>query len=448
MLRALIDIPATPVDLAVRWESQDHLRFTWAAGSSAVDSYELELAGTVREVTAPTFDFNGDFLAGFRKNKQEACPHPYRLRAVHGDVVGYPVAGHFYLPGLPGATTITELVPGQTTARLVLAIMGYGDCASLAVDALATSPDRTVSPGFGYVVVVSAAGHSTETFSPAGAFDTEIEITHLLPKRNYSLQVYVRNQAGDRVLVQMPGNRGTFSTIAVPDRPSGLQARWESTNRVNLSWEVPSSNGATIDSYQLFVDGKSHSVSGTATTYVLSDHVLAQLRKKHTGGERIRYSLQTVNRAGTGATSTAAFTLLDVLEGALTMQLTSEAYDHVRLHLEYLGDDGYGRASHHADFGAPVDGMSLGLGYRVQLLSYGKLMEEKFVAMPMQREAARTKFAELQNGVVYEVRAFPRNSVAEASGVQHSISLAPPAQVQEESEPALRLKVFLGGMVR
>ena len=170
LLRAIADIPATPIDLAVSWESLDHLRFTWAAGSSAVDSYELELAGTVREVTAPTFDFNGDFLAEFRRNKQEACPHPYRLRAVHGDVSGYPAAGHFYLPGLSGATTITELVPGQTTARLVLAIMGYGDCASLADNALATSPDRTVSPGFGYVVVVSAAGRSTETFSPGRCF--------------------------------------------------------------------------------------------------------------------------------------------------------------------------------------------------------------------------------------------------------------------------------------
>ena len=262
LLRALVDIPAAPVDLAVRWESPDHLRFTWAAGSSAPGSYELELAGTIREVTAPTFDFGGDFLAEFRRNKQVACPHPYRLRAVNGDVAGYPAVGHFYLPGLSGATTITELAPGQTTARLVLTTMGYGDCASLAVDALATLPERTVSLGFGYVVVVSAAGRSTETFSPAGAFDTEIEITHLLPKRNYSLQVYVRNQAGDRALVQMPGNRGTFSTIAVPGRPSGLQARWESTNRVNLSWEAPSSNGATIDSYQLFVDGKGHSELG------------------------------------------------------------------------------------------------------------------------------------------------------------------------------------------
>ena len=446
LLRALVDIPAAPVDLAVRWESQDHLRFTWAAGSSAPDSYELELVGTVREVTAPTFDFDGDFLAEFQRNNQAACPHPYWLRAVHGGVAGYPAAGHFYLPGLSGATTITELVLGQTTARLVLTTMGYGDCASLAVDALATSPDRTVSPGFGYVVVVSAAGRSTETFSPAGAFDTEIEITHLLPKRNYSLQVYVRNQAGDRALAQMPGNRGTFSTIAVPGRPSGLQARWESTNRVNLSWEAPSSNGATIDSYQLFVDGKSYPSAGTATSYVLSDHALARLREARTGGEQIRYSLQAVNRAGAGAMSTATFTLLDVLEGALTIQLTSEAYDHVRLHLEYLGDDGYGRASHHADFGAPVDGMSLGLGYRVQLLSYGKLMEEKFVAMLMPGEAAKTKFAELQNGVAYEVRAFPRNSVAEASGVRRSISLVPPTQVQEE--PRLRLKVFLGGMVR
>ena len=117
LLRAIADIPATPVDLAVSWESPDHLRFTWAAGSSALDSYELELAGTVREVTAPTFDFDGDFLAEFRENKQEACPHPYRLRAVLGGVAGYQAAGHFYLPGLPGATTITELVPGQTTAR-------------------------------------------------------------------------------------------------------------------------------------------------------------------------------------------------------------------------------------------------------------------------------------------------------------------------------------------
>ena len=447
LLRALVDIPAAPVDLAVRWESQDHLRFTWAAGSSAPDFYELELAGTVREVTAPTFDFNGDFLAGFRKNKQGACPHPYRLRAVRGDVAGYPATGHFYLPGLLGATTITELVPGQTTARLVLTTMGRDDCASLADNALATSPDRTVSPGFGYVVVVSAAGRGTETFSPAGAFDTEIEITNLLPKRSYLLQVYVRNQAGDIVLVQMPGNRGTFSTIAVPGRPTGLQARWESTNRVNLSWEAASSNGATIDSYRLSVDGKSYPSAGTGTSYALSDHALAQLRAAHTGGEQIRYSLQAVNRAGTGATSTAAFTLLDVPEGLLTMQLTSEAYDHVWVYLEYQGDDGYGRASHHADFGAPVDGMSLGLGYRVQLLSHGELMKEKFVAMLMPGEAARTKFAELQDGVAYEVRAFPRNSVAELPGESRFISQAPPFQ-QGEPEPRLRLKVFLGGMVR
>ncbi len=434
LLRALADIPATPVDLAVRRESPDHLRFTWAAGSSAVDSYELELAGTIREITAPTFDFDGDFLAEFRKNKQEACPHPYRLRAVRGDVVGYPAAGHFYLPGLSGATTITALVPGQTTARLVLAFMGHDDCAPLASDALATSSGRRGS-GFGYVVVVSAEGRSTETFFSAGAFDTEVEISHLLPKRSYSLQVYVRNQADDRAPVQASGNWGTFSTIAVPGRPSGLQARWESADRVNLSWEAASSNGATIDSYRLSVDGKSHPVTGSSTSYVLPDRALAQLREAYAGGEQISYSLQAVNRAGTGAMSTTAFTLFDVLEGASTMKLTSQAYDHVWVHLEYSGDDGYGRASHHADFGDPVDGMSLSLGYRVQLLSYGELIEEKF-AMLMPGGAARTGFTELQDGVAYKVRAFPKNSVAELP------------EVLEEPEPRLRLKVFLGGMVR
>ena len=136
------------------------------------------------------------------------------------------------------------------------------------------------------------------------------------------------------------------------------------------------------------------------------------------------------------------------------MQLTSETHDHVRVHLEYLGDDGYGRASHHADLGAPVDEVPLDLKCRVQLLLYGKPMGEKFVAMPMPGETIMEEFTELQNGVVYEVRAFPRNSVAEASGVRHSISLAPPTQVlqepepEPEPEPRLRLKVFLGGMVR
>ena len=448
LLRAIADIPATPINLAVSWESPDHLRFTWAAGSSAVDSYELELAGTVREVTVPTFDFNGDFLFEFRKNKQEACPHPYQLRAVHGDVVGYPATGHFYLPGLPGATTITELVPGQTTARLVLTTMGYGDCASLADNALATSPDHAMLTGFGYVVVVSAAGRSTKTFFPTGAFDAEIEITDLLPKRSYALQVNASNRAGVGEPPRAYENSGTFSTIAKPGRPSGLQARWESTNRVNLSWETASSNGAAIEDYLLSVDGESYPSAGTSTFYVLSDHALARLREAHTGGEQIRYSLQAVNRAGTGATSTAAFTLLDVLEGSLTMQLTSEAYNHVRVYLEYSGDDGYGRASHHADFATTVDEVPLDLKCRVQLLSRGELMEEKFVAMPMPRAAVKTKFAELQDGVVYEVRAFPRNSVDEASGVRRFISLAPPFQVQGEPEPRLHLKVFLGGMVR
>ena len=217
---------------------------------------------------------------------------------------------------------------------------------------------------------------------------------------------------------------------------------------MNLSWEAASSNGAAIEDYLLFVDGKSHSVSGTATSYVLSDHALAQLRKTYAGGEQIRYSLQAVSRAGAGAMSTAVFILLDVIEGSLTMQLTSEAHNHVWVHLEYSGNDGYGRASHHADFATAVDEVPLDLKCRVQLLSYGELMEEKFVAMPMPRAAVKTKFAELQDGVVYEVRAFPRNSVAEASGVRRSISLAPPFQVQEGPEPRLRLKVFLGGMVR
>ena len=447
LLRAIADIPATPVDLVVSWESPDHLRFTWAAGSSALDSYELELAGTVREVTAPTFGFNGDFLAEFQRNNQAACPHPYRLRAVHGDIVGYPAAGHFYLPGLPGATTITELVPGQTTARLVLTTMGYGACASLADNALATSPDHAMLSGFGYVVVVSAAGLSTKTFFPTGAFDAEIEITHLLPKKSYALQVYVRNWVGDGEPAQ---GKGTLSTIAKPGRPTGLQARWESTNRMNLSWEAASSNGATIGSYRLSVDGKSHSTSGTATTYVLSDRALAELREAHAGGEQIRYSLRAVNHAGTGAMSTAAFTLLDILEGATTMQLTHKANSRVQVHLQYLGNDGYGRTVDHADFGAPVDGMSLGLEYRVQMLSHGELMEEKFVAMLTPGGTGMEEFTELQNGVTYEVRAFPRNSVAEASGVRHSISLAPPTQVlqEPEPEPRLRLKVFLGGMVR
>ncbi len=204
LLRALADIPATPVDLAVSWESLDHLRFTWAAGSSAVDYYELKLAGTMRKVTALTFDFDGDFLAGFRENSQRACPHPYQLRAVHGDLVGYPAAAYFHLPGLPGATTITELVPGQTTARLVLATMGHDGCASLAGDMSAASPDRAAGSGFGYVVVVSAAGRSTETFFPAGAFATEIEIGHLLPHRSYGLQVYARNRGAEGCLPKRP----------------------------------------------------------------------------------------------------------------------------------------------------------------------------------------------------------------------------------------------------
>ena len=454
LLRAIADIPATPVDLAVIWESPDHLRFTWAAGSSAIDSYELELAGTMREVTVPTFDFNGDFLAEFRKNKQGACPHPYRLRAVHGEVVGYPVAGHFYLPDLPGVPTITKLMPGQTTARLVLTTMGRDDCASLTDNVLATSPDYAMLTGFGYVVVVSAAGRSTKTFFPTGAFDAKIEITDLLPKRSYALQVNASNRAGIGEPARSYKNSSTFSTIAKPDRPSGLQARWESANRVNLSWEAASSNGAAIEDYLLFVDGERNYVWGTGTSYALSDRSLAQLRKKYAGGEQIRYSLRAVNRAGASATSTAAFTLLNVLEGTLTMQLTSEAYDHVRVDLEYQGDDGYGRASHHADFGAPVNEVPLDLKYRVQLLLYGKPIEEKFVAMPMPGRTGMEEFTELQDSVAYEVLAFPRNSVAEASGVRHSISLAPPTQVlqepepEPEPEPRLRLKVFLGGMVR
>ena len=140
---------------------------------------------------------------------------------------------------------------------------------------------------------------------------------------------------------------------------------------------------------------------------MLSGHALAQLRNMYAGGEQIRYSLRAVNRAGAGAISTAAFTLLDVLEGTLAMQLMHKANGRVQVHLQYSGNDGYGRTVDHADFGAPVDGILLGLGYRVQLLSYGELIEEQSVAMPTPGGAVRTEFTGLQGGVAYEVRAFP-----------------------------------------
>ncbi len=224
---------------------------------------------------------------------------------------------------------------------------------------------------------------------------------------------------------QTSENRGTFSTIAVPGRPSGLRARWKSANQVNLGWEAASSNGATIDSYRLFLGGERHSIAGTGTSYVLSSHALAQLREAYAGGGQIRYSLQAVNRAGAGAMSTAAFTLLDVLEGTLAMQLVHKANGRVQVHLDYSGNDGYGRTADHADFGAPVDGILLGLGYRVQLLLSGELMEERFIAMPSPGGAVKMEFTGLQGGVAYEVRAFPRDGVAEAPGVGHFINWDP-----------------------
>ncbi len=41
-----------------------------------------------------------------------------------------PAVGHFYLPVVPGTATVTELVSGETTARLVLTTAGDDDCAS------------------------------------------------------------------------------------------------------------------------------------------------------------------------------------------------------------------------------------------------------------------------------------------------------------------------------
>ena len=134
------------------------------------------------------------------------------------------------------------------------------------------------------------------------------------------------------------------------------------------------------------------------------------------------------------------------------MQLMHKANGRVQVHLQYSGNDGYGRTADHADFGAPVDGILLGLGYRVQLLSYGELIEEQSVAMPTPGGAVKTEFTGLQGGVAYEVRAFPRDSVAELPGVSQFINWDP--EIPTTPRPGshhvkkLRLRAFLGGMVR
>ncbi len=75
---------------------------------------------------------------------------------------------------------------------------------------------------FGHVVVLRDGRHSSETFFPADAAVAEIEISGLLPQRNYELEAFARNLAGADHPAEPHESRSAFSTIAAPGKPSGL----------------------------------------------------------------------------------------------------------------------------------------------------------------------------------------------------------------------------------
>ena len=195
--------------------------------------------------------------------------------------------------------TVTDVdePPGQPAAPSVSATAG----STTSLDVTWTAPSNTGPAITSHDLRYREGSSGNFTDGPQDVTGASAAIGSLAPGTAYQVQVRATNAEGDSDW-SFSGTGQTTATT-VPGAPSGLTATASGSNRINLSWSAPASDGGSaITGYNIEVSPNGTSgwtdqvanTNSTATTYA------------HTGlasGDTRHYRVSAINTNGAGTAS-------------------------------------------------------------------------------------------------------------------------------------------------
>ena len=198
VLRVLTNIPAAPLAVRANWNSRGGLTLQWEHQGVAVNFYELEVNGIIRDTEGTRFALGGSLMAELRERYASGSEIHYSIRGVKEGVAGDAASGSFHLMKVPGAV-VTQTASGLSTIRVTIvgaADDGYGRTPG---NSTYGEPTGGVALDLAYHVQLFSKGRLKEerrVSQQEWASSTVVEFSGLEGGSRYEVRVFARNKVG------------------------------------------------------------------------------------------------------------------------------------------------------------------------------------------------------------------------------------------------------------
>ncbi len=198
VLRTVTDVPVAPHAVRESRDSTGGLTLQWEHQGVAVNFYELEVGGIIRDTKVFHFALGGSLMAELRERYASGSEIHYSIRGVARGVAGDAASGSFHLMKVPGEVG-TQTASGLSTIQVTIteaAADGYGRAPGSSAYG---EPAGGVAPDLAYHVQLFSKGLLKEErrmTQQEWSSSTVVEFSGLEGGSRYEVRVFAENKAG------------------------------------------------------------------------------------------------------------------------------------------------------------------------------------------------------------------------------------------------------------
>ena len=321
-----LEPPGEPLNLDAAAIGSTRIYLSWdppeSTGGSPIVGYRVEVSDdgvSWRTLIEHTYSF---LTQANHRDLEPGTTRHYRVSAINQ-------AGLVSLPSDVDHAT-TDPVPPDSPTNLIAEEDGTST-----IDLRWYAPEYTGGADLtGYVIEASRSNE--QWFKLAGVTSREYVHTGLTPATTWEYRVYAVNVAG-----QSPASETASATTRadVPDEPENLMAMANGTAEIDLTWDLPDSDGgAAVEGYQVEV-----STDEGLTWVQLVAHTRTILTR-HTHGDLMaattrHYRVSAINRVGFSEPSNIAYATTDATLPDQPTNLVADAVDHSQIDLSWTAPE-------------------------------------------------------------------------------------------------------------
>ncbi len=205
VLRAITDVPAAPLAVRAGWNWKGRWALRWEHRGAAVNFFEVEVDGIIRDARASRFTFGSALMAELRGRYAGGSEIHYSIRGSRGGVAGDAASGSFHLMNVPGAVEI-QTASGLSTVRVTIVVAagdGYGRAPG---SSMYGKPAGGIALDLAYHVRLFSKGRLKEerrVTQQGWSNSTVVEFSGLEDSSRYEVKVFAKNKAGATPTVEV-----------------------------------------------------------------------------------------------------------------------------------------------------------------------------------------------------------------------------------------------------